>query len=430
MPGTSHPAGRARPILAAAVALALSTTLACSSSSSSSGASGSSGSSASSRHAPAADDAASVDHDASLGDIKVKLQPVAELQQPVGLSPRAGTDDLYVVEQKGKVRRIEVRDGSYRATAEPVLDLTGEVSLAYERGLLGLTFSADGNRLFVYYTGKDGRITIDEYRMDGVMADPASRRNLIEIDHPRPNHNGGSIVFGPDGMLYLGVGDGGGAGDPDKNAQRTDVLLGKLLRIDPMQPEAGRAYSIPAGNPFADGSGAPEVWAYGLRNPWRFSFDRATGDLWIGDVGQDALEEVDFAPAGSDGTGAGRGLNFGWSLMEGTKSFKGGTAPANHTPPIYEYKRSGDDNCTIIGGYVYRGSDIPALRGTYLFADLCAGELHGLRQRAGTVTEERSLGATVEDPGLTTGVTSFGEDANGELFVLTLGGTVYKLRPG
>ncbi|MCX7621384.1 MAG: PQQ-dependent sugar dehydrogenase [Acidimicrobiales bacterium] len=376
---------------------------------------------------PGGDDVVPIERDASLTNIKLALQPIAQLEQPVDLAPRAGTDDLYVIEQKGKVRRIEVRDGAYRVVPEPVLDLRGVVSLAYERGLLGLTFSPDGNLLYVYYTGEEGKITVDEYRMDGDRADRATRRNLLSLDHPRPNHNGGSIAFGPDGMLYLGVGDGGGAGDPDKNGQNTTVLLGKILRIDPAHPSNGKAYGIPAGNPFADGSGAPEIWAYGLRNPWRFSFDRETGDLWIGDVGQNAVEEIDFAPAGPDGTGAGRGLNFGWSLMEGSKPFQGGSPPPDHTPPIFDYEWTGDTTCTVIGGYVYRGEVIPELRGTYLFADLCGGQVRGLRQRDGKLHDERPLGAALADPGPTTGVTSFGQDGRGELYLLSLDGNVYKI---
>lgn len=419
MPGSSSIMRWSRRVAAAAIAAAILAPAAACSSSNPPSASGD----------PGHNDVGSVQRDTSLAGIKLALEPIAKLEQPVGLAPRAGTDDLYVVEQKGRLRRIEVRNGSYRVAPEPVLDLTGVVSLAYERGLLGLTFSADGILLYVYYTGDGGRVTVDEYRMNGDSADPGSRRNLLEIDHPRPNHNGGSIVFGPDGLLYLGVGDGGGAGDPDKNAQKTGVLLGKLLRIDPTEPRGDKHYGIPADNPFADGSGAPEVWAYGLRNPWRFSFDRETGDLWIGDVGQNAVEEIDFAPAGPDRTGAGRGLNFGWSLMEGTKPFDDGTAPANHTPPIYEYEWSGSDNCTIIGGYVYRGNNIPDLKGVYVFADLCAGKLRGLRQHDGKVSDERHLGATIKGSGPTTGVTSFGEDSQGELYVLTLDGTVYKIRP-
>ncbi|MEZ5143058.1 MAG: PQQ-dependent sugar dehydrogenase [Acidimicrobiales bacterium] len=222
--------------------------------------------------------------------------------------------------------------------------------------------------------------------------------------------------------MYVGTGDGGGGGDPDRNGQNPSTLLGKILRIDPTAPADGRPYGIPPGNPFADGNGgAPEVWAYGLRNPWRFSFDRSTGDLWIGDVGQDAVEEVDFAPNTPDGPGPGN--NYGWNLMEGTSSFKGGTAPAGHVPPIYEYSHD-DGGCSIIGGYVARTGD-PILDGVYLFADICIGRINGLLPRDGKAIDVRHLGATV---GANT-LSSFGQGADGTLYAVQLDGTISRIVP-
>ncbi len=235
------------------------------------------------------------------------------------MAVRTGDDSLYVTEQSGRVRAI--RDG--RLAARPVLDLTADTTAAGEQGLLGLAFAPDGAHLYVDYTDRSGDTHIDEFAMNGLVADPASRRNLLVVDQPQPNHNGGQLAFGPDGYLYIGLGDGGAADDegpghaPGGNGQSLETLLGKILRIDPT-PTASAPYTVPADNPFVGTSGAkPEIWAYGLRNPWRFSFDADTGDLWIGDVGQNEWEEVDHAPA-TNGRDAGRGDNFGWNRLEGT----------------------------------------------------------------------------------------------------------------
>lgn len=323
-----------------------------------------------------------------------------------------GSGRLFVLEQAGRVR--VVREG--RLLPEPFLDIAGRVTSGGERGLLGLafapTFGADG-RFFVDYTDADGNTVVSEFRAPdpaGDRADAASERVLLQIHQPFANHNGGGLAIGPDGLLWIGTGDGGSGGDPQGNGQRLDTLLGKLLRIDP-RPTAGAPYGIPAGNPFVGRAGAQgEIWAYGLRNPWRFSFDRATGDLWIGDVGQDTIEEVDRWPAGSPA-----GPNFGWSTMEASACFK----PADGCPrdglvlPVAEYVHG--PGCSVTGGYVYRGTAVAGLAGTYLYADYCSGTIWGLDAAA-----ERPAPRVLLESGVT--VASFGEDEAGELYVVDLAG--------
>jgi glucose/arabinose dehydrogenase len=254
--------------------------------------------------------------------------------------------------------------------------------------------------------------------MNGDTADASSRRRLHDVPDFAANHNGGAVAVGPDGFVYYAMGDGGGGGDPQGTGQDPNDLLGSLLRIDPEAGSAdGAPYAIPDGNPFKNGGGAPEVWAFGLRNPWRFSFDRATGDLWIGDVGQNAYEEIDLLPRTS---GGGRGANLGWSEMEGLEPFDGGSEPADHVAPIFTYGRDGG-GCTVIGGYVYRGASIPALQGAYVYGDYCLGELRGLLAENGAVSDERGLGQVVS------GLVGFGEDTSGELYAVSLGGSVYRL---
>ncbi len=300
---------------------------------------------------------------------------------------------------------------------EPVLDISDRTTTDGERGLLGLAVSPGGDELYVSYTNLDGDSRLDAYAVDGGVVDPGSRRELLAVDQPYSNHNGGNVVLGPDGMLYLGLGDGGSAGDPQGNGQDRSTLLGSLLRIDP-RPTGDDAYSIPEGNPFVgEGDARPEIWAYGLRNPWRFSFDRETGDLWIADVGQSALEEINFAPAGE-----GAGANYGWNLREGTEPYNGGQRPDRNVDPIGQY--SHDDGCSITGGFVYRGQALPALRGAYVYTDLCAGDLRALAQRDGEVTQQAGLGVDVAQP------VSFGEGPDGELYVLSLSGDVLRLAPG
>jgi glucose/arabinose dehydrogenase len=256
---------------------------------------------------------------------------------------------------------------------------------------------------------------VTEFRFGDEGADLESRRNVLFVQQPFSNHNGGNLAFGPDGHLYIGLGDGGSAGDPFGNGQSISTPLGKMLRISP-RPSGGEPYGIPRDNPFAGREGArPEIWAYGLRNPWRFSFDRETGDLWIGDVGQNAWEEIDVAPAGSPG-----GLNFGWDLFEGSHPFEGGDA-GDALGPVHEYPIG--LGCAVTGGYVYRGEDIPELVGAYVFADFCRGALEAFVLRDGRATQHRELGPVVQS------VASFGEDAAGELYALSLSGPVYRIVP-
>lgn len=338
---------------------------------------------------------------------------IAAFAAPLVLAVRTGDQAMYVAEKGGLVKTLR---GS-TIDPEPVLDLSGDVSTGAEQGLLGLAFSPGGDRLYVNYTDTAGDTRVVEYAFSGGKADTASRRQLLLVDQPFANHNGGHLVFGPDGFLYIGLGDGGGGGDPQGNGQRLDTLLGKILRIDP-RPDGARPYSIPPGNPFASRPGArAEIWAYGLRNPWRFTFDRETGALWIGDVGQNSVEEIDAVEAS-----AGGGQNYGWNRLEGTRRFSAGDTSGT-VAPVHEYP-NGDGNCSVTGGYVYRGARMPGLRGSFVFADYCKGELRALVPGAsGGGLRSVALGPTLD------AVASFGQDAVGELYVLSLGSGLYRLEP-
>jgi glucose/arabinose dehydrogenase len=343
---------------------------------------------------------------------RVRLDAVAVLEQPVAMAVRPGDETIYLVEQIGRVRAL--RDG--RVDPEPVLDIADQVTAGGEQGLLGLAFAPDGRHLYLNFTDTAGDSRVVELAMRGRRADPGSQRELLRVDDPYANHNGGQLAFGPDRLLYIGFGDGGGAGDPEGNAQSLGSLLGKILRIDP-RPAGGRPYGVPSDNPFVGRAGArPEIWDYGLRNPWRFSFDPANGDLWIGDVGQNRWEEIDYQPAGAGGR------NYGWDRREGRHEFEG-ERPDGAIDPVIEYGREGGA-CTVIGGYVYRGRDIPGLRGAYLYGDYCAGWVRAARVSGGRVADQRDLGTDV--PGLS----SFGVDADGELYAMSLSGPVYRLVPG
>jgi glucose/arabinose dehydrogenase len=346
-----------------------------------------------------------------LAAVRIRLTSYAsDLDSPVAFATRNGDDRFYVAEQSGHVRIVD--DG--RVVDRGVLDV--DVSHGEEQGLLGLTFSPDGTKLYVDYTDPRGNTNVDEYTMNGDVADVSTKRRLLNIPDPYPNHNGGQLTFGPDNMLYITLGDGGSAGDPQNRAQDLGQLFGKIMRIDPA-PSVAAPYTIPSDNPFVGQEGArPEVWMYGLRNPWRFSFDRQTHDVWIGDVGQNAWEEIDYAPvAGATGS------NWGWSLREGTHEFKG-APPAGAREPIFELSHA-DRNCSVTGGYVYRGRKIPALRGVYVFADFCAAALTGLVQRDGVLGDHALLGPRGGQ------ITSFGEDSAGELYVLMRGGSIYRIDP-
>ena len=353
----------------------------------------------------------------NLDAARVKLTQVAPLTGAIALAVRTGDPALYVATQTGRV--VAIRDGQVDPT--PVLNLGNRVISGGEQGLLGLAFSADGTKLYVDYTAANSDTHVEEYAFADGRADPGSRRLVLSIADPQPNHNGGNVVFGPDGYLYLGFGDGGAGGDtgaghaPGGNGQSLGTLWGKLLRID---PTAGLAqqYTIPAGNPFESGGGRPEIWAYGLRNPWRFSFDRDTGDLWIADVGQGAYEEIDFMPAGQ-----GAGANYGWNRLEGTHKYQG-TAPADAVAPVLDLPHT-DGYCAVVGGYVYRGTKIPDLRGAYLFGDNCRPPIRAIRVDGGKVVADRDLGISLE------ALSSFGQDASGDLYLLSLTRGVFRLDP-
>jgi glucose/arabinose dehydrogenase len=361
-------------------------------------------------NAPSESPSASVAPEPS-GIPRVEFEAVATLEQPLAMAVRTGDPSLYFAEKVGRV--VVLSDGSEQP--EIVLDLTSEVSLGSEQGLLGLAFSPDGEFLYVNFTDVQGDTRVVEFAFAGRGVDLSSRREVLFVDQPYSNHNGGNLAFGPDGYLYIGLGDGGSAGDPEGNAQSLSTLLGKMLRISP-RPEGGEPYGIPPDNPFVGREGAlPDIWAYGLRNPWRYSFDRETGDLWIGDVGQGSREEIDFVRAGSRG-----GANFGWDLLEGTLRFEG-DAPPDNVPPVFEYPTA--DGCAVTGGYVYRGRDIPALVGAYVFGDFCQGRLEAFRLEKGRARGFDELGPEVAN------LASFGEDADGELYVLSLSGPVFRLVP-
>ena len=352
---------------------------------------------------------------APLGDPVVALMQLGTFPQPVEVAWRP-TDGLpYVVEQDGKI--VIMNDGQPGAVA---LDMTQLTSADGERGLLGLAINADATLAYVDYTNNDGNTRIDEYAVgaDGIF-DPATRREVLGFDQPYPNHNGGDIDVGPDHMLYISTGDGGAGGDPDRRALNLGEWLGKLLRIDP-RATADAAYTVPPDNPFVGVEGArPEIWSYGLRNPWRITFDRSTGDLWIADVGQGQWEEVDVGWAAD---GGGRGLNFGWSAMEGNHRFNDDQSADGVTAPIHEYEHVGGD-CSISGSALYRGKAIPALVGWYVFADYCSGQVRALQIADRGEVKQVALAKTGS-------VTAVSEGPDGELFVLTAGGEIYAITPG
>jgi glucose/arabinose dehydrogenase len=322
-----------------------------------------------------------------------------------------------VVEQTGRVRVLT--DGTPEDT--PFLDLSNRVSCCGEQGLLSIAFAPDYERsglVYVDYTDRSGDTRVVEYRRsssDRLTVDPETARIVLRVPQPFPNHNGGLLLFGPDGLLYVGLGDGGSEGDPDRNGQDLGTLLGKILRIDPRRG-GGRPYSVPESNPFTGRPDArPEIYSYGLRNPWRFSFDRLTQALSIGDVGQYDFEEIDLVPRG-----AGRGANFGWSAYEGFARFNDDETAPGAVPPVLAY--SHDEGCSVTGGYVVRDRSLPSLYGRYLYGDYCAGELRSFPavpdRRA---TDDRALG--LEVPSLS----SFGEDDAGHMYATSLEGPVYRL---
>jgi glucose/arabinose dehydrogenase len=355
---------------------------------------------------------------AEAADPQLVLRPIATgLNQPLAIT-NAGDARLFITLQVGEV---VIRDAAGNILPEPFLDLRNKVSCCGEQGLLSIAFHPhykENGFFYADYTDRNGDTVIARYSVlpgNPNRADEASETILLTIAQPFDNHNGGQLQFGPDGYLYIGMGDGGSANDPGNRGQTLSVLLGKLLRID---VDHGSPYAIPATNPFVNTAGARgEIWAYGLRNPWRFSFDRVTGDLWIGDVGQSAWEEVDLQPAGSAG-----GQNYGWRKMEGKHCFNPSTncQDGSLILPILEYSHS--DGCSITGGYRYRGSRLTQLKGTYFYADYCEGTIWGATQLVnGSWTSRVLLDTNML-------ISTFGEDVNGELYLADLpNGIVYSV---
>jgi glucose/arabinose dehydrogenase len=349
----------------------------------------------------------------------VRLVRVGSFAQPLYVTaPPGDRRRIFVVGQGG---RIDVVRGG-RKLGTPFLDISGQVTAGGEQGLLGLAFAPDyasSGRFYVYFTSTDRREHLVEYRRARAdVADASSARTVFVHDDPQPNHNGGQLAFGPDGLLYVGTGDGGGGDDQHGargNAQDLGSPLGKILRIDPRARD-GRPFTAPAGNPFAGRAGArPEIYAYGLRNPWRFSFDRLRGDLVIGDVGQDAVEEIDFVRKGRA-----RGANFGWRPWEGrTRNFDE-PAPGARSPVLT--KTHDDGWCSITGGYVVRDRAVPALYGRYVYGDFCKGQLRSARLSAGRAADDRPIAGVRTISGLD----SFGEDAAGRVYVVSQEGAVYR----
>lgn len=323
-----------------------------------------------------------------------------------------GSGRLFIVEKPGLVK-ILLADGSL--ASQPFLDITGRVgSDAYEQGLLGLAFHPDyatNGHFYVYYTNLAGNTVVSRFTVspDPNLANPASEVILLTQEQPYRNHNGGGLAFGPDGYLYISLGDGGSAGDPLQAGQSLNTLLGKILRID-VNTEGG--YLIPPDNPFASSGGLPEIWAYGLRNAWRIAFDPANGDLYIADVGQNQWEEVNVVLAGTPG-----GLNFGWDLMEGNHPFEGAYSE-NLTLPVVEY--SHDQGCSITGGHVYRGESMPQMQGVYLFGDFCSGNVWGLLKSGDGWVSSILFRSGIQ-------ISTFGQDEAGEIYLGGYNGTLYRL---
>jgi glucose/arabinose dehydrogenase len=357
---------------------------------------------------------------ASPGPTRFALQRLGRFNQPLYVTqPPADPRRLFVVEKRGRVKVI--RGG--RVLKRPFLSLRGQVSTATEQGLLGLAFAPSyrrSHRFYVAFTDRHGVLRVEEFRRSRRSADRANegtRRLVLAIrSQPEKTHNGGSLVFGPDGFLYIGVGDGGGPRDPKRTAQDRSKLLGKLLRIDPRRHRRQR-YRSPPSNPFVRRRGMrDEIWAYGLRNPWRFSFDRETGALVLGDVGQEAYEEIDYRPRGK-----GRGANFGWSAYEGNHRLNRSVHARGHVRPIHTYGR--DNGCAVMAGYVVRDPALPRLRGRFLYGDFCTGEIRSLVPHAPLARDPRREHVRVQ------ALSSFGEDLGGRIYATSLAGPVYRIVP-
>lgn len=351
-------------------------------------------------------------------DFSLTLQEVASgLNSPVYVTSPPGDARLFIVEQPGRIRIVA--NGQLLTT--PFLDIVSRVGSGGERGMLSVAFHpqyASNGFFYVYFTGTDGAIRVERFTVsaNANQANAASAKVILAVPHPRGNHNGGLAMFGPDGMLYLGLGDGGGGGDPDLNGQNINSVLGKILRID---VNSGEPYGIPSGNPFATRTDARrEIWAYGLRNPWRFAFDQSTGGLYVADVGQNALEEINVVAA------ARPQVNYGWNITEGSSCYNASTCNKQGIElPMLEYGHTGNQ-CSVTGGFVYRGSAMPELAGVYFYADYCAGWIKSFTFN-GSASDQRdwNLGAIGN-------ITSFGEDSSRELYITSSNGRVYKLVRG
>jgi glucose/arabinose dehydrogenase len=343
---------------------------------------------------------------------QLRLEKVGDFDQPVYVAQPPGSDDLYVVEREGAVR-IRREDGA----VSTALDIADQVTAdGEEQGLLSVAFPPDfqSSRLaYAYYTGKDEDQHVVEYTVaDDGSFERGSERELLHMDDFASNHNGGLLLFGPDGQMYIGTGDGGIADDPERNGQDVTSLLGKILRIDPRE-SGGRPYTVESPGPLGNGA-RPEICNYGLRNPWRFSFDRVTDALLIADVGQDTQEEIDYLPVERV-----CGNNFGWSAFEGTNRLNEDQEAPNEVPPILTYGR--DEGCSVTGGYVVRDRGLPALYGRYIYGDFCAGELRSLEPAESRARDDRSEGLNVPS------LSSFGEDNQGHIYAVSLDGPVYRL---
>lgn len=346
----------------------------------------------------------------------LRLEKVVEgLNSPVYITSPPGDPRLFVVEQAGRIRIL--RDGNVVAT--PFLDIRSSVRSGGEQGMLSMAFHPDyrtNGFFYVNYTDRNGDTHVERFKVtsNADVADASSAKLILKVDQPYANHNGGLVMFGPDGMLYIGMGDGGSGGDPHRNGQNPRALLGKLLRINVSR---GEPYTIPVGNPYANGAGgAPEVWATGMRNPWRFSFDRTAGLLFIGDVGQDRSEEVDVAPANR------AGLNYGWNIMEGPRCYRTPSCDRDGlVMPALSYDHA-DGVCSVIGGYVYRGHRVPQIAGNYFYSDYCTGWIKSFRYDNGRAVDQKQWNV----PHLGN-VVSFGEDSSGELYIVGENGTIWKI---
>jgi glucose/arabinose dehydrogenase len=334
---------------------------------------------------------------------------VATADKPIGVMWHPTTKAPYVIEQSGKIRALE---GAPLKPGTVALDVTKQISTGGEQGLLGAAFANDGELLFVNLTNSDGDTQIREYRWESGVAAASSMRLVLEIAQPYSNHNGGHVVVDAAGLLWIGMGDGGSGGDPENVAQNLDSLLGKMLRIDP-RPDGNKPYRIPADNPFVGGGGRPEIWAYGLRNPWRYDIDPTSKRLFIGDVGQSEIEEINVVPLSRPGA------NFGWKLREGSKAFNGGAKPAGALDPITEYSHS--DGCSVTGGVFYRGKSLKGLAGRYFYGDYCKGWIASVGQTSAGVWKSRKLGVTVSN------LSSFNTTPDGEMWVTSTSGSIHRL---